>query len=149
MAVPPFRVTVLEVVSVVTDAEPPDTLVDVVAVAALPPMLNADAVPVMFVPTNAEGVPRAGVTSVGDVDITTLPVPVIALLTNWSDPFVNTAWLAVKAVKVTVPEAVKAAKSPVLPPSTFCQAVPLKMIQSPTPHSVWLSMLVDPATLTT
>jgi hypothetical protein len=29
----------------------------------------------MFVPTNAEGVPSAGVTKVGDVTLATLPVP--------------------------------------------------------------------------
>jgi hypothetical protein len=48
----------------------------VVAVAALPPIFNADAVPVMFVPTKADGVPRAGVTSVGLVANTAEPVPV-------------------------------------------------------------------------
>ena len=47
-----------------------------VAVAALPPMLRPAAVPVMFVPTKAVGVPRAGVTSVGLVLKTVLPVPV-------------------------------------------------------------------------
>lgn len=48
----------------------------VVAVAALPPMLKPAAVPVMFVPTRAEGVPKAGVTNVGLVLRTLLPVPV-------------------------------------------------------------------------
>ncbi len=43
------------------------------------PAVRPAAVPVMFVPTRAEGVPSAGVTNVGDVDITTLPVPVMAL----------------------------------------------------------------------
>ena len=51
-------------------------LVALVAVAALPPMLRAAAVPVMFVPTKADGVPRAGDTKVGLSDSTTLPVPV-------------------------------------------------------------------------
>jgi hypothetical protein len=50
-----------------------------VAVAALPPMLKPAAVPVMFVPTKAEGVPSAGVTKVGLLDNTTLPVPVEAV----------------------------------------------------------------------
>ena len=50
--------------------------VALVAVAAFPPMLKPDAVPVMFVPTSAEGVPSAGVTKVGLFDSTTLPVPV-------------------------------------------------------------------------
>ena len=39
-------------------------------------MLNAVAVPVMFVPTRAVGVPSAGVTSVGEVANTKAPVPV-------------------------------------------------------------------------
>jgi hypothetical protein len=34
------------------------------------------AVPVMLVPTKAEGVPRAGVTNVGLLDNTVFPVPV-------------------------------------------------------------------------
>jgi hypothetical protein len=40
------------------------------------PAVRPDAVPVMFVPTNALGVPNAGVTNVGLVDNTTLPDPV-------------------------------------------------------------------------
>ena len=48
-----------------------------VASAAVPPMFSAAAVPVMLVPTNADGVPRAGATNVGEVDKTTLPVPVV------------------------------------------------------------------------
>lgn len=41
------------------------------------PAVNPAAVPVMFVPTSAEGVPRAGVTNVGLVFITNVdPVPV-------------------------------------------------------------------------
>ena len=40
------------------------------------PAVSPAAVPVMFVPTRADGVPRAGVTNVGEFDRTTLPVPV-------------------------------------------------------------------------
>jgi len=40
------------------------------------PAVKPAAVPVMFVPTKADGVPSAGVTRVGDVDKTTLPEPV-------------------------------------------------------------------------
>ena len=47
-----------------------------VAVFALPPMLKEAAVPVMLVPTSVEGVPRFGVTSVGDVAKTAVPEPV-------------------------------------------------------------------------
>ena len=50
--------------------------VAVVAVAALPPIDKPDAVPVIFVPTKADGVPKAGVTNVGLVAKTTLPLPV-------------------------------------------------------------------------
>jgi hypothetical protein len=47
--------------------------------AAVPPIFRAAAVPVIFVPTNAEGVPRFGVTSVGLVFVTYVePVPVLA-----------------------------------------------------------------------
>ena len=42
------------------------------------PAVKPAAVPVMFVPTNALGVPRAGVTNVGDVaKANTVPVPVV------------------------------------------------------------------------
>ena len=47
-----------------------------VAVAALPPMLNPAAVPVIFVPTNVVGVPRLGATRVGLLLKTVLPEPV-------------------------------------------------------------------------
>ena len=50
--------------------------VAVVAVAALPPIDNPAAVPVMFVPTSVDGVPRLGVVKVGEVANTTLPDPV-------------------------------------------------------------------------
>ena len=64
------------------NADAVDDTVDVAVVetAAVPPIDKPDAVPVMFVPTNVEGVPRLGVTSVGELDNTMLPVPVTALL---------------------------------------------------------------------
>ena len=68
---PPELVIAPELVAVVA-------LVALVAVAALPPIDNPAAVPVMFVPTNAVGVPRAGVTNVGLVANTTPPEPVEA-----------------------------------------------------------------------
>ena len=55
-----------------TEVTSPVKLALVVTVPAVKPA----AVPVMFVPTNAEGVPKAGVTKVGEFDKTTLPVPV-------------------------------------------------------------------------
>jgi len=56
-----------------------EALVANVAVAAFPPIERPDAVPVMFVPTNALGVPNAGVTKVGLVDNTTFPEPVLVV----------------------------------------------------------------------
>ena len=44
--------------------------------AALPPIDSPEAVPVILVPTRAVGVPNAGVTKVGEVANTALPVPV-------------------------------------------------------------------------
>jgi hypothetical protein len=71
LAVPPLCVIVEDVVRVVTDAA-----AGVVA-PTVPLMLKAAAVPVMLVPTNALGVPSAGVTKVGLVDNTKLPDPVL------------------------------------------------------------------------
>ena len=47
--------------------------------------------PVALVSVTEEGVPNTGVTSVGLVDITTLPVPVMALLTRFLEASVNIA----------------------------------------------------------
>lgn len=63
---------------------PPDSTIEkpvvtsVVAAAAVValPAVKPAAVPVMFVPTKAVGVPKAGVTSVGLVANTAAPVPV-------------------------------------------------------------------------
>lgn len=82
----------VRVVALPTEVTSPVRLALVTTVAALPTLVtppvrlafvvtllavNAVAVPVMFVPTNALGVPRAGVTSVGLVFITkVVPVPV-------------------------------------------------------------------------
>ena len=41
-----------------------------------PPAVKEAPVPVMFVPTRAEGVPKAGVTSAGEMARTDSPVPV-------------------------------------------------------------------------
>ena len=72
--------------------------------------------PVAFVSVTLVGVPNIGVTNVGLVLITTLPVPVIALLTNPSTALVNTAWLAVKLDAVTVPVTSSAPVTASLPP---------------------------------
>ena len=73
--------------------------------------VKAVAVPVMFVPTNADGVPSAGVTKVGDVANTAEPVPVssvnaVAKFAEVNEPrdaaFPTVTLLAVKAVAVPV-----------------------------------------------
>lgn len=61
-------------VALPTEVTAPVRLALVVTVPAVRPA----AVPVMFVPTSALGVPSAGVTNVGDVSkATTVPVPVV------------------------------------------------------------------------
>lgn len=61
---------------------PPDSTIEklavtrLVAFVAVPPILSPEAVPVMFVPTRADGVPNAGVTKVGLVANTKAPEPV-------------------------------------------------------------------------
>jgi hypothetical protein len=62
-------------VALPTEVTAPVRLAFVVTLPAVKP----DAVPVMFVPTSAEGVPKAGVTSVGEFDNTTLVVPVLVV----------------------------------------------------------------------
>ncbi len=59
-------------VALPTEVTAPVKLAFVVTLPAVKP----DAVPVIFVPTNADGVPKAGVTKVGELDNTLLPVPV-------------------------------------------------------------------------
>ena len=44
------------------------------------PAVNPAAVPVMFVPTNVDGVPKLGVTRVGELEKTKFPVPVAPVL---------------------------------------------------------------------
>jgi len=66
-------VVATKVVALPTLVTSPVRLAFVVTVPAVKPA----AVPVMFVPTKAEGVPRAGVTRVGLVARTTEPEPVV------------------------------------------------------------------------
>ena len=61
-------------------ALPTDVIAPVrLALVVTLPAVSPEAVPVIFVPTKAEGVPRAGVTSVGDVANTSDPDPVSSL----------------------------------------------------------------------
>src|SRR3989304_9877552 len=77
----------------------PVTTSAVVAKASTP---LAPSVPaVQFDNTPDEGVPRAGVTRAGEIDITTLPVPVIGLETRALEALVNTGREAVNPLKVT------------------------------------------------
>ena len=68
--------TVANVVALPALVTSPVRFAFVVTVAAFPPIFNAVAVPVKFVATPLDGVPNAGVTSVGLFDKTTFPVPV-------------------------------------------------------------------------
>ncbi len=61
----------------------------VASVVALPAVKLA-AVPLIFVPTNALGVPKAGVTNVGELAKTTLPAPVVPEL---AEPKAAAIWL--------------------------------------------------------
>ena len=53
------------------------------------PAVKPAAVPVMLVPTSAEGVPRSGVTRVGEVALTTLPEPVVDISSTTPAPAVT------------------------------------------------------------
>ena len=70
--VTPAVATVANVVALPTEVTSPVKLALVVTFPAVKP----DAVPVMFVPTKADGVPSAGVTRVGELAKTFAPVPV-------------------------------------------------------------------------
>lgn len=109
MAVPPERVTVEEAAKVVKAP------VFAVVAPTVPLMLKLAAVPVILVPTNALGVPRAGVTKVGLVDRTTEPVPVEVVTPV---PPLATAKVPDKVIVPDVvigpPEVVR----PVVPPDT-------------------------------
>ena len=69
-----FAVTpvVVSVVAFPTEVTSPVRLAFVVTL----PAVNPAAVPVILVPTKADGVPKLGVTKVGELDNTLLPVPV-------------------------------------------------------------------------
>ena len=69
-----------------------------VVAPTVPLMLKAAAVPVMLVPTKAEGVPSAGVTSVGELANTSEPLPVSSLITPASSAEV----VAAKAESLSV-----------------------------------------------
>jgi hypothetical protein len=80
----------------------------VLTVAAFPPIFKPLAVPVILGPTKVDGVPKAGLTSVGEVLMTTFPVPVIAFDTIFLLASVNTACEAVAVDKVGAAENVLA-----------------------------------------
>lgn len=67
------------------------------------PAVRPEAVPVMFVPTKADGVPSAGVTRVGLVARTTLPVPVVEPAVKLPPDVVATTGTLAPTLVVTVP----------------------------------------------
>jgi len=75
---PKVPTLLLTVASVVTFDDPVLVTSPVIAAFVVTvPAVNPEAVPVILVPTRAEGVPNAGVTSVGEVARTTAPLPVV------------------------------------------------------------------------
>jgi hypothetical protein len=69
----PITAELVRVAALPTEVASPVRLALVVTLPAVSPA----AVPVIFVPTRAEGVPKAGVTRVGLVANTTAPLPVV------------------------------------------------------------------------
>ena len=72
---PTLELTVASVDALPTEVTSPVKLALVVTLLEV----NAVAVPVMFVPTNADGVPKSGVTRTGEFDNTTAVVPVLVV----------------------------------------------------------------------
>ena len=65
------------------------------------PAVNPAAVPVMFVPTKADGVPRSGVVSAGELAKTSAPVPVSSVMTPASSADVVAASADILSVVTT------------------------------------------------
>lgn len=145
-------------VALPTDVTAPVRLALVMTVAALPTLVtppvklalvvtllavNAVAVPVMLVPTNALGVPSAGVTSVGLVFITkVVPVPVwLAMLVALPTDVIGPVRLA---LAVTLP-AVSPAAVPVMLVAVMLAGVPrmapLPSVATPVTPSVVLAVI--------
>lgn len=117
------------------DVTAPVRLAFVVTVPAVRPA----AVPVMLVPTRAEGVPRAGVTRVGEVDNTVFPVPVLVVT-----PVPPLATASVPA-RVMVPAAVMGPPdvvSPVVPPETSTEVT----VPEPPPNVCQVAVVEEVAT---
>ena len=89
------------------------------------PAVNPDAVPVMLVPTSADGVPRAGVTSVGEVPKTNAPVPVSSLITpsNCADDVAENCESGLATRASPLPDGVTISKTPVV--ELYCGTFPL------------------------
>jgi len=117
------------VVALPTEVTSPVRLAFVVTLPAVKPA----AVPVMFVPTKADGVPRAGVTSVGLLAKTAEPVPVssvraVAKLAELNEPkdvaFPTDVTAPVKLAFVVTLPAVRPAAVPVMFVPTKADGVP-------------------------
>ena len=67
------------------------------------PAVKLEAVPVIFVPTSADGVPKAGVTNVGEVAKTAEPVPVSSVTAPDKLAEVNDPKEVVFPTEVTIP----------------------------------------------
>ena len=118
-----------------TDVTMPVRLALVVTVPAVKPA----AVPVMFVPTRVDGVPRFGVTSVGLSDSTLLPVPV-EVVTPVPPLVTGSAVPKVRALKC------ESASITFVPLTNKCIFAPLGTVM-PVPAAVFTRMLWPPDVL--
>lgn len=93
--------------------------------------------PVALVNVNVVGVPRLGVTKVGEVANTLLPDPVFVTLTTFLLASSASAVLAVKPEKVVVDDAERVVKAPVVGvvaptvPLILIEAVPVRFVTVP------------------
>lgn len=113
-----------------------------------PEMPEATGSPVAFVSVTDDGVPNAGVTSVGLLAKTLLPVPVLVTLTTSLLALSAKAVDAVRPDRVVVPLTVKSVKK--LPPPTlpiFMKSVPLNAMMADSPLTI--VMPVCPTALNT
>ena len=122
-----MRVTVEDVVKVVNAP-----VLGVVAPTV--PLMLMLAVPVRFVTVPLDGVPKAGVTSVGLVAKTFEPEPVLVTLTTFLLASKAKAVEAVRPDRVVVPEAARVVKAPVV--GAVAPTVPLNGPAKPPAVSV-------------
>ena len=121
----PVRLALVTTVAALpTEVTPPVKLALVVTV----PAVNPAAVPVMFVPTKADGVPRAGVTSVGLVAKTAEPVPVSSVRAVARSEELNDPRDVALPTEVTAPVKLALVTTVVAEPAVRPAAVPVMFV---------------------